>query len=148
MNDLKKIITDNLGFIALIVLIMLLLGVYCLAYVFSQTDLLVIITEERYRDSLQAAYSLGRLDLITAFMAVVTVLLAVFGFIGYERVKIKSEETARIAVEGYLKENFEKWMSSNATEIIEKWLAQVENFEKVKGVIANDISMHIDPNND
>ena len=118
MNELKRIILENLGIYALIFLIMLLFGVYCFAYVFSQTDLLVIIAEEQYRDSLRAAYSLGRLDLITAVMAVVTVLVGVLSLIGYERVKIKSEETARLAAKEYI----EGWMADNAPEEIFRWL--------------------------
>ena len=140
MNELKRIILENLGIYALIFLIMLLFGVYCFAYVFSQTDLLVIIAEEQYRDSLRAAYSLGRLDLITAVMAVVTVLVGVLSLIGYERVKIKSEETARLAAKEYI----EGWMADNATEEIFRWLDQFGH-DFMKETVADNISKNLEP---
>lgn len=138
----------NLGIYAIIFIFMLLFGVYCVAFTFSQTDLLLVIADEQYSDSLHAAYSLGRLDLITSLLAIVTVTLVMFGFIGYERIKTRSEQIAHESTKAYLNDNFEKWMSNNAAEFVGRWLNQVENIEKVKDVIANDISMHVDPNND
>ena len=86
----------------LIVIISLLVAVYGAAFLLSQEDLLKNISE--HRDSIHAAYSLGRLDLITALLAIITVVLAFFGFIGYYRVRLKSEETSQKAVEKYLEE--------------------------------------------
>lgn len=134
----------------IVVIISLLIGIYGAAFLLSQGDLLKKIGE--HRDSIHAAYSLGRLDLITALLAIITVILALFGFIGYERVRLRSEETAQKAVEKYLEENLERickeWMSNNAPEIINRWMDQIENAEKIKGSVAYDISMHVDPNNE
>ena len=131
-------------------MISLLVAVYGAAFLLSQDDLLKNISE--HRDSIHAAYSLGRLDLITALLAIITVVLALFGFIGYDRVRLKSEETAQKAVEKYLEENLErictKWMLDNAPEIIRGWLNQIENIEKIKESVPDDISMHVDPNNE
>ncbi|MBV6448929.1 hypothetical protein [Nitrosomonas sp.] len=138
------------GYISIVVIISLLFGIYGTAFLLSQGDLLENISE--YKDSIHAAYSLGRLDLITALLAIITVVLALFGFIGYDRVRLKSEETAQKAVEKYLEENLErictKWMFDNAPEIISRWLNQIENIEKIKESVADDISMHVDPNNE
>jgi hypothetical protein len=128
----------------------LLFAVYGAAFLLSQDGLLKNISE--HRDSIHAAYSLGRLDLITALLAIITVVLVLFGFTGYERVRLKSEETAQKAVEKYLEENLEsictKWMQDNAPEIIRRWLSQIENIEKIKESVADNISMHVDPNNE
>ena len=138
------------GYIWIIVLISLLIGIYGAAFLLSQGDLLKDIS--KHRDSIHAAYSLGRLDLITALLAIITVILALFGFVGYERVKLRSEETAQKAVEKYLEENLERickeWMNNNAPEIINDWMDQIENTEKIKESVADDISMHVDPNNE
>lgn len=135
------------GYIFLIVIISLLIAVYGAAFLLSQDDLLRNISE--HKDSIHAAYSLGRLDLITALLAIITVVLALFSFIGYDRVRLKSEETAQKAVEKYLEENLErictKWMLDNAPEIIRRWLSQIENIEKIKESVADNISMHVDP---
>jgi hypothetical protein len=138
------------GYIWIFALISLLIGVYGAAFLLSQGDLLANISD--HKDSIHAAYSLGRLDLITALLAIITVVLALFGFIGYDRVRLKSEETAQKAVEKYLEENLErictKWMFDNAPEIISRWLNQIENIEKIKESVADDISIHVDPNNE
>ncbi|MBS1631560.1 MAG: hypothetical protein JST10_03195 [Bacteroidetes bacterium] len=137
------------GYISLIVIVSLLIGIYGAAFLLSQDDLLKNISD--HRDSIHAAYSLGRLDLITALLAIITVVLALFGFIGYERVRLRSEETAQKAVEKYLEENLERickeWMNNNAPEIINLWMDQIENTEKIEESVADDISMHVDPNN-
>lgn len=79
-------------------------------------------------------------------------MLALFSFIGYDRVRLKSEEIAQKAVEKYLKENLErictKWMLDNAPEIIRRWLNEIESIEKIKESVADDISMHVDPSNE
>ena len=138
------------GYISLIVIVSLLIGIYGAAFLLSQDDLLKNISE--HKDSIRAAYSLGRLDLITALLAIITVVLALFGFIGYERVRLRSEETAQKAVEKYLEENLERickeWMNNNAPEIINLWMDQIENTEKINESVADDISMHVDPNNE
>ena len=138
------------GYISLIVIVSLLIGIYGAAFLLSQDDLLKNISD--HRDSINAAYSLGRLDLITALLAIITVVLALFGFIGYERVRLRSEETAQKAVEKYLEENLERickeWMNNNAPEIINDWMDQIENTEKIEESVADDISMHVDPNNE
>ncbi len=134
----------------IVVIISLLFGIYGTVFLLSQSDLLENISG--HKDSIHAAYSLGRLDLITALLAIITVVLALFGFISYDRVKLKSEEIAQKAVEKYLKENLKiictQWMSDNAPEIIIPWLNQIENIEKIKESVANDISIHVDPNNE
>lgn len=136
------------AYIFLIAIISLLIAIYGAAFLLSQGDLLRNVSD--YKDSIHAAYSLGRLDLITALLAIITVVLGLFGFIGYERVKLRSEETAQNAVKKYLDDNLERickeWMNNNAPEIINLWMDQIENTEKIKESVADDISMHVDPN--
>jgi len=138
------------GYIFLIAIISLLIAIYGAAFLLSQGDLLRNISE--HRDSIHAAYSLGRLDLITALLAIITVAGGLFGFIGYERVKLRSEETAQKAIEKYLEDNLERickeWMNSNAPEIINLWMDQIENSDRIKKSVADNISMNVDPSNE
>jgi len=84
----------NIGLYLIIILFLLLGIVFCLAIIFSDPRLWNLMIDEQYRDSIHVALSLGRLDSITTLLAIVTIILSVFAAIGFNYIKVRSEQIA------------------------------------------------------
>ncbi len=85
---------QNLGLYLITILLLLLGLVFCLAIIFSDPRLWNLMIDEQYRDSIHVALSLGRLDSITTLLAIITIILSVFAAIGFNYVKVRSEQIA------------------------------------------------------
>lgn len=90
---------QNNFYIYLAILFFVVLLVAEIAYLVYDPNLWLFMIDKGYRDAVHAALSLGRLDLITTLLAIVTVIFSVFAIIGFGYVKARSEQIAKEAGE-------------------------------------------------
>jgi hypothetical protein len=105
------------------VLVLLLILVWSICYAAS---VLPQLTDKNI-DTLKAAVSLGRLDVITMLLAVVAILLGGFGFFGFNYIVEKSERIAEKTAAEVARNRLEVLIP----EIIEEYEPIKENFEGV-----------------
>jgi hypothetical protein len=101
---------------------------------------------ERYSDAINVAVQTGRLDTISVLLAILAIIMAIFGLVGFGYVRHRSEIIASNAVKEIIPKEVLKWMSDNAPELIYNWLDDIEEVEGFSPSIADDISQHVDPN--
>ena len=74
--------------------LLVFIGLYYVAILTYDQDIKFHIFNEGYRDAIDAATQLGRLDVISALLGIVGILLAIFGLIGFAYVRLRSEAIA------------------------------------------------------
>lgn len=116
------------------------LEIYFLTY---NADLAVKVYNASYHDAMHMAVQLGRLDIVSALLGLIGILLAVFGVLGFGYIKSKAEQEARNAAEQYVKDESPKiireWLDKNGVDHLNVELNMRKGLKEVSKDAANEI---------
>ncbi len=92
-----KILYFSLGFLCAAVIIASAIGAF---FYYYDPDIVPFIVESQYRDAIQIANQLGRLDVISIIITIFTLLFAILGFSWLSNLRDIARDTAeRVAKE-------------------------------------------------
>lgn len=99
-------------------LLITLLAIAEISFLTFDPGLKAYIFSKPYYDAMDAAAQLGRLDIVSALLGVIGVLLAIFGLIGFGYIRSKAEQEAQNTARSIAK----KVTENEVPKIVEDWL--------------------------
>jgi hypothetical protein len=130
-------------FKCLFFLLLALLAIAEITYLTIDPDLKAHIFNKDYYDAMDAAVQLGRLDVVSALLGVIGVLLAIFGLIGFGYIRSKAEQEAKNTARKFTEEEAPKivikWLNENGIDYIQKQLKISKALKDIPKDKANEI---------
>lgn len=108
----------TLFFKCLFIIVIVVIAIAEIAFLTFDPNLTSYIFKKGYYDAMDSAVQLGRLDIVSALLGIIGVLLAIFGLIGFGYIRSKAEQEAKNTAQVTAK----KVIEIEATKIVEKWL--------------------------
>jgi len=124
-------------------LVITLLGIAEIAFLTFDPDLTAYIFTKSYYDAMDAAAQLGRLDIVSALLGIIGVLLAIFGLVGFGYIRSKAEQqaqnTAREVTEKEVPKIVANWLNEQGIAHLEKRSKLLESLKDIPKDTANKI---------